>query len=758
MQQRRGRALLLASISGLAVVLAVSACSGGSSPTSAPTTSPTPDATPTQQAATPTPFPTVTPTPAVAPPATPQAQATATPGARPSATPIPTPDSPGTPDVIGPLKTYTDDKFGLAVDYPSNWQTNPGDVSQGEFLFEAEGRFGFPRLLVDLVFQDAVRTLPDTAAQVLKGIQTNVQGLQVINQSPIQLADGSQAYEYVLDIPSDTLPIRGNLVVAVKGSRVFEAFSQTVRADFDARKADLQKIARSIRLSEPKPFGATKADSAQLFAAAPTTFDPHRTGDITSFQYVAQIFNGLVTFDRNLKIVPGMAESWDVTDGGLTYTFHLRKGAKFHSGKAVTAADVKYSLERAASPTIASRITGVYLDDIAGFTERRGGLTNEVTGVTVVDDSTVRIRIKQAVPYFLSKLAHSSGFILNKDNVEKGGSTWFVQPDGTGPYKLKGIDPGVVVVLERNDDYYGPKAKTKYIVIWNVTGSPTAMYRAGDADITPVGGTEATAAQDKANVVNAELTVTPELSVTYVGFNIKLAPFNDVRARKAIALAIDRDGIIKDIVSNTVQKATGFVPLGMPGYTSNAQGYAYDPAQAKQLWDAFTKEKGAVTKLNFLVQGGAVSTFDQKIGDMLKQNLGIDVTFQATASDDRGAAVAGLASNLFEFGWIADYPDPHNFLDVLFYSQAINNTGRYSSPDYDKLVEAARTEADPAKRVNLYRQADAMLLQDVVGVPIWYGRSYTLTKPYVKGYFQNAQGIPDYATIEVNRPPEAKSA
>ncbi len=184
----------------------------------------------------------------------------------------------------------------------------------------------------------------------------------------------------------------------------------------------------------------------------PPTLDPAQTSDVESATYIVEIFSGLVGFDKDLKIVPDIAESWEVSNGGKTYTFKLRENVTFHDGRPVTAQDVKYSLERAADPATRSTVAPLYLGDIVGFTEKYTGQAKEMEGVKVIDNYTLQIDIKRPVAYFLASLAHPTSYVVDKFNVESGEQPWYLKPNGTGPYKLTQWDQGLMIVLEKNTD------------------------------------------------------------------------------------------------------------------------------------------------------------------------------------------------------------------------------------------------------------------------------------------------------------------
>ena len=193
-----------------------------------------------------------------------------------------------------------------------------------------------------------------------------------------------------------------------------------------------------------------------LLGRDPPTLDPHQTGDVTSARYILEVFGGLLTIDHNLALVPDLAEEWAIDSDGMGYTFTLNPDAKFHDGRSVTAEDFKWSIERAADPATESPAADVFLGDIIGASRKLNGEANSVSGVSVIDDTTVRVDIDAPKPYLLSKLTYPTTFVVDKDNVETG-RDWVRAPNGTGPFKLAEYEPGVLLRLERFADYHlGP--------------------------------------------------------------------------------------------------------------------------------------------------------------------------------------------------------------------------------------------------------------------------------------------------------------
>jgi len=201
----------------------------------------------------------------------------------------------------------------------------------------------------------------------------------------------------------------------------------------------------------------------RLWDVGPITLDPAISADTSSHTYVMQIFSGLVRLDHELNIVPDIAESWEKSPDGKTYTFYLRQGVKFHSGREVEAADFKYSWERACDPDTGSGTAAMYLGDIIGAKDMLAGRTEEISGVEVLDTYTLRVTIDAPKAYFLSKLAYPTAFVVDRDNVESG-VNWWREPDGTGPFKLKEWQAGQWLILERSQIYYGEPAKLEQVV------------------------------------------------------------------------------------------------------------------------------------------------------------------------------------------------------------------------------------------------------------------------------------------------------
>ena len=470
----------------------------------------------------------------------------------------------------------------------------------------------------------------------------------------------------------------------------------------------------------------------------PPTLDPHEAGDTTSAGILVEVFSGLVALNTALQVTPDLAERWDVSDDGLTYTFHLRSDAKFHNGKPVTAEDVKYSFERATDAEYQSPEVSAYLDDIVGVLPKLAGQSDEVTGVRVIDANTIEITIDAPKPYFLAKLTYPTSFVLDKENLEAEGDNWVFKPNGTGPFKLAEYRVGQIIVLERNEHYYRGPALLDRVELILSGGSAMAMYENGEIDITGVGLSELDRVSNPLEPLNAEVVVAPPgFDLAYIGFNLSEPPFDDANFRRALAYAIDKETIAHRVLLELVAPATGILPPGFPGYNPAVQAPGFDPVKAQELLAQSKYADGAPRIIVTIPGTGGSAGLDlQAILEMWEDTLGLTVELQqvetATYWDDlndgRLQAFAGL-------GWQADYPDPQDFLDILFHSESQLNQSGYSNPEVDRLLEAARVEQDWETRKALYNEAEQLIVDDVPWVLLWFsGENIVLLKPYVKGY------------------------
>ncbi len=486
-----------------------------------------------------------------------------------------------------------------------------------------------------------------------------------------------------------------------------------------------------------------------LLRADPSTLDPAVCGDSTSSRYIVEIFSGLVTLDEDLNVIGDIAEDWDVSADGKTYTFHLREGVRFHDGRPVTASDFKYSIERAADPQTGSPVAEAYLGDIVGVKEKLAGKTDDVSGVKVIDDSTLEITIDAPKAYFLTKLVHCTAYVVDSDNVESG-DDWWRRPNGTGPFSLAEWLEGDKIVLERNDYYYRGVANLDSVTFL-LKGDSMMMYENDQIDITGVGSASIERVLDPTNPLNQQLVIAPELSVLYIGFNNEIPPFDDIAVRQAFCHAVDKDKLIEILVKNTVYPADGMLPPGMPGHDEDLAGLDYDVTYAQQLIAGSAYSDGLPPiVLSVSGDGTGVSSLYSAIAWMWQQNLGAQVEIQSTEFDTLLDDLRDYELQAFTIGWIADYPDPENFLDLLFHSESVENHTRYSNPSVDALLEAARVESDTDARLSTYGAIEQTIVNDAPCLPLYFDLDYYLVKPEVKGFHPAPLVVPTFKDVWID--------
>ncbi|MEJ2738567.1 MAG: peptide ABC transporter substrate-binding protein [Dehalococcoidia bacterium] len=474
---------------------------------------------------------------------------------------------------------------------------------------------------------------------------------------------------------------------------------------------------------------AGTGDALNLWDAGPITLDPAISSELSSHMYIMQIFSGLVRLDEKLKVQPDIAEKWNVSDDGKSYTFFLRDDVRFHNGKALSAADVKYSLERACQPATGSNTAATYLGDIVGVPDVLTGKVTEISGVQVIDDSTIMITIDAPKAYFLSKLAYPTAFVVDKSNVAQG-SEWWREPNGTGPFRLTKWVPDDIVILEPNESFYRNPPTINRLVFHLLSGMPMALYEMNEIDIAPVYEDNIDRVLDKKGPFFDELHIYPELSLYYIGFNTLKPPFDNVDIRKAFCYAVNKEKILRGTLKNMVSKADGILPPGIPGYNENVVGLEYDVQKAKDLIAG--SEYGSVENLPpiTITTSGWGNNIPENLGAIIqdwKQNLGVDVVVRQVEPEIFLYSLREDVDEMYMMGWVADYPDPQNFLANLFRTGAEYNTGNYSNPVIDALLDKAAIESDEATRINLYREAEMMLIEDAIntshamtGILIYY--------------------------------------
>jgi oligopeptide transport system substrate-binding protein len=646
---------------------------------------------------------------------------------------------------------YRNSTYGLSITYPASWIRE--ETGGQRPIVEISSPLEFPKVRLFLGYLPEVISLEEWAASFKESLE-GITGFEIISGGEVSLAGTTTGYETVFTIPQEGGEVKYKHVGIIRGTQVLEILALAPSPDFDANLSSIDKVIHSLRLGEPRPFGVPRQESLILSDNGPQTLDPTQARETASMKYISEIFSGLVTLDKELHVVPDMAERWEISGDGKVYTFHLRQGVRFHDGKEVKAGAFKYSLEYACAPETESPTAETYLGDIVGVKEVLEGKAKEISGIKVIDDYTLQITIDAPKAYFLAKLTHAPAVFLDRANVESG-KDWWRKPNGAGPFRLNEWQEEELLILERNELYYGEPAKVNYVVFRLWGGVPIRMYETGEIDIAPIYLTDIERVLDPSNPLHGELVTTPQLLLRYISFNATKPPFDDVKVRQAFNHAVDKDKLIEVVYKGTVKRAEGILPPGMPGYNKDVKGLSFDVDKAKEL--IRQSRYGDVSRLPpivFTASGrGEIEDLDAALIDMWRQNLGVEVAVRQLEPETYFYMLKEEKNEIFGSGWIADYPDPQNFLDILFYSGGEENTAEYSNPEVDALLEQARVEQDATARMRLYREGEQLIISDAACLPLFFEADYTLVKPYVKGFVSTPMPIPSLRFVSLETPP-----
>jgi ABC-type transport system substrate-binding protein len=495
----------------------------------------------------------------------------------------------------------------------------------------------------------------------------------------------------------------------------------------------------------PAAAAAPASPAGQVFRYGiyddPPTLDPALTEEPLAITMTQNLFDGLTRWDIDWNIVPNIASSWDVSEDGKAYTFHLRKDVKFSNGDPVTAKDFKYSWDRVQKPDTKSPYTFVF-DDIVGAKEAQQGKADGISGVQVVDDYTLKVSLVAPSAYFLAETGVWAYYVVSQKIIEQYGDRWTAPGNevGTGAYTLKEWNRGNKLTFEANPTYFGEKPGVPRVEVYVVQDPSAAILKYENDELDSVDVSQADYARLKSDPkLSKELTEQPRVRHRWLGFNVAKEPFKDNLAlRQAFALAIDKTRLVQNALSGTALPANTLLPPKMPAYSPDLKGYEFDPAQARQkLAEAgYADGKNLSLKLYFQSDTEEYRKVAENVQAQLKQNLGIDLSLEGLPVKDylplRGKP--DTTPPLFMGTWGSDYPDAQNWYYPMFYSGQFFNWERWTNKQYDGLVDQADSILDNQKRVGLFQQAEKVLLDDAPFVPLYYPKSIFLTKPWVQGW------------------------
>ena len=469
----------------------------------------------------------------------------------------------------------------------------------------------------------------------------------------------------------------------------------------------------------------------------PPTFDWTLATDNISKEVIAQIHEGLVQQDENAKIQPALAESWAVSKDGKTYTFTLRQGLKWSDGQPLVAQHFVDGWERLLNPKTAAEYA-YFLFDIVNASEYQAGKESDFAkvGVKATDDRTLVVQLKSPVAYWIQVPTFWVTFPLRKDVVAKFGDKW------TEPGKIVTAGPYVVTAWERdsrieatkNPNYYDAGAhptmpnKIEFRVVKEDTTAIT-LFDGKQLDIVR----DLPPAQINALAQRPEFVSSPYYRGFYVGFNIKDPLVSDVKIRRALGMAIDRE-LIGKLLPKMATPDSSWIPPGLLGYKTE-RGVKFNAADAKKLWDSIPNKP---SKLDFWYDQREINKLvAENLQNQWKVNLGIDVTLQTQEWKVYLKTLRAKAPAVWRMGWGADYPDPDTFMN-LFKCDSGNNFTGLCSKKYDELVSKAAASSDEAARAVDYDTAQKILLEEEVAIiPLFTVTNMHMVSPRVAGFKVN---------------------
>jgi oligopeptide transport system substrate-binding protein len=481
-------------------------------------------------------------------------------------------------------------------------------------------------------------------------------------------------------------------------------------------------------------MGAAQAVTLRVnILADPSMIDPITYSELISGDIIrGNVYEAFTGTDAEGNVIPQLALSWDAHDDNLGFTFHLRPGVKFHSGRDFTAHDVKWTLEQLLLPGNRGGLNARYLDPVVGAEAVKDGTTTDLEGVEVLDDLTVSIRFTQ--PDVLFPIYPI--MFMDRGIVEEEGADWHTKVSaGTGPFKLVAWNRGQEVVLDAHPDYWGegPFVDGVRFVIVPSDDTAISMYEAGELDAVYLGSDVARRVLRDPQFQD-QLQMVPAAQIRFLGMNQNLyEPFKDIRVREAVCRAIDREAMVEGLYDGAALVLHGQITPGVAGFNPEVQTFGYDPERAQALIAEAGFAGGAGLPPVKITTTAPFRSEVAYYADQLDQVLGMPVEIEIV---ERGAHISNMNAGevaFFPWGWSAGYPDALYFISQVWYGPSIYNRSRWQNDAFDALIEEAMQEPDALARYKLYHEAEKVLLDDWGTCPLTIRQQLAMAKPNVQG-------------------------
>lgn len=466
--------------------------------------------------------------------------------------------------------------------------------------------------------------------------------------------------------------------------------------------------------------------------ADPAMVDPITYSELISGDILANVYEGFVGLDKDGNVVPALAESWAADDDNLGFTFKLRGGVKFHSGRAFGAKDVKYTFEQLLIPGNKGGLNAEYLESIVGADALKDGSATELEGVTIVDDLTVGVRFTKADVLF----PIYPFYFMDSGIVSELGADWATKASaGTGPFKFVEWKRGQNVKLAAHADYWGGAPGIDGVNFLVVPSGDTAvsMYEAGELDLVYADAATVRRILKDEQFEGQRMTA-PAAQIRYLGMNqTQYEPFKDIRVREAVCLAFDRDAMIKGLYGGAAFPLAGQVTPGVAGYNPDLKPIPYDPDRAKALLAeaGFPGGEGlpAIKITSTEPNKNDITYLASQLKDVLGMPVEVEVVERGTHIKKMNAGEVAF----FPWGWSAGYPDALYFLSQVWYGPSKYNRSRWQNAEFDALIDESAKTADEQARYKLYNKAEKVLLDDWGTCPTTVRMQVALKKPNVSG-------------------------
>ena len=497
------------------------------------------------------------------------------------------------------------------------------------------------------------------------------------------------------------------------------------------------------------------------------SIDPALNSAVDGANYILFAFDNLLKMDKDGKVVPGLAEKYEVSDDQLTWTFHLRDGLKWSDGSVLTADDFVYSWQRLVDPNVAAPYAQTVLGMVEGYDDAIG--RPDADGNTTVDSDPTKLKVEapdektlivhmaKPTPYFDKLAAFVSLSPVKKDVVEANPDGWSIDPKtyiSTGPFKLTGWEPGSYLMFEKNENYWDAdsiKLDGIKCLLMQDQNATFSAYESGDAlMIKDVPTQEITTLKER-----SDFHIDPILGTYYLDLNTTLDEFKDPKVREALSLALDRKYISETITSGTYTPASGFVSEGVTDWNGtawqdnitdksayiNIDDHAGNLAKAKELLKEAGYENGV--GLPEMVYSTNDASYHKKIAEYLQQAWGeLGLKVQVNIVEWKSFTPQRRSGNyqIARDGWVMDYNDPSNILELALTGNG-NNNAKYSNPEFDALMSKAATEKDPQTRFGYLHQAEEFIMKDTAMVPLLYYNDFYLQSDKITGSWHSPDGF-----------------